>query len=32
MAETSSAAFPPDVGPGVFATSAGALVLHFTRF
>jgi len=32
MSETSSAAFPSDFGPGVFATSAGPLVLHFTRF
>ena len=32
MAETSSAAFPSEFGPGVFATSAGPLVLHFTRF
>lgn len=32
LAETSSAAFPPEFGPGVFATSAGPLVLHFTRF
>jgi hypothetical protein len=32
MADSSSVAFPAGFGPVVFATSAGPLVVHFTRF